>query len=76
MSRSTITHSAALKALVDLYSAVVRPDKTQADLQSALDYADAVLTDTYFAGPADRYCAAKQAKEAAKARLKASKRKA
>lgn len=72
MSKSTITHAAALKALVDLYAAVVRPDKTEADLQSALDYADVVLTDTYFADPADRYCAAKQAKDAAKARLKAS----
>lgn len=61
--------------MVDLYSAVVRPDKTQADLSAALDYADAVLTDTYFADPAARYCAAKQAKDAAKARLKASRKK-
>lgn len=74
MSRSTITHAAALKALVDLYSAVVRPDKTQEDLQSALDYADVVLTDTYFADPAAVYCAAKQAKQAAKAKLKQAKK--
>jgi hypothetical protein len=76
MSRSPITHAAALKALSDLYAAVVSPDMGQADLQAALDRADHVLVSTWHADPASLYCAAKQAKEAARAKLKASKRKA
>lgn len=67
-----ITHAAALKALSDLYDAVVSPDKGQADLSAALDRADAVLVATMRAEPADVYCAAKQAKQAAKAKLKRS----
>jgi hypothetical protein len=51
MSRSPITHAAALKALSDLYSAVVSPDKGQADLQAALDRADHVLVSTWHADP-------------------------
>lgn len=71
MSKSMITHAAALKALSDLYAAVTSPYKTHADLSAALDLADAVLVATHRADPADVYCAAKQAKDQAKARLKA-----
>lgn len=69
-----ITHAAALKALSDLYDAVVSPDKGQADLSAALDRADAVLIATHRADPAAVYCAAKQAKQAAKAKLKQAKK--
>ncbi len=69
-----ITHAAALKALSDLYDAVVSPDKGQADLSAALDRADAVLVATMMADPAAVYCAATQAKQAAKAKLKQAKK--
>jgi hypothetical protein len=74
MSKSPITHAAALKALTDLYDAVLSPYKTQADLAAAVRQAYVVISATHTADPASLYCAAKQAKEAAKARLKASRR--
>jgi hypothetical protein len=68
-----ITHAAALKALSDLYDAVLSPYKTQADLSAAVHQAYAVISATHNADPADVYCAAKQAKQAAKAKLKRAK---
>lgn len=76
MSMSPITHAAALKALTDLYDAVLSPYKTQADLAAAVRQAHGVISATHNADPASLYCAAKQAKEAARAKLKASRRKA
>lgn len=70
-----ITHAAAIKALSDLYDAVLSPYKTTQDLEAAVRQAYVVISATHNADPASAYCAAKQAKYAAKARLKASRQK-
>ena len=70
MSKSTTTHRAALKALATLLEAA----KVHGDFSPTMAYAmvraKQVLDDTAAVSPADRYTAAKQAKQAAKAALK------
>ena len=75
MSKSPITHAAALEALAHLHHAATGfvakgGFDSMAVLFDALSKAALVLDATAKATPADQYTAAKQAKQAAKAKLK------
>jgi hypothetical protein len=74
MSKSPITHAAALEALGNLHHAVFEhlAGRDNAGLADALSKAAHVLHATANAAPVEIYCHLKQAKAEAKAKLKAA----